>query len=93
MDKIKYSGDLNDLLIFTTKVEELYYISFKDNCYKLDKQIFFNSYNKAKSNLVKHLYHNFCQGHYWHKNKDNTFSKNMGWERNGGNVNMSKDEF
>ena len=94
MENIKYSGDLNDLVLFGAElIEDLYYITFQDKIYSLEDKKVFTSFNNAKQKLTKHLYRNFCQGHYWHENKNNTFSQNLGWMRNSGNVNKSDKEF
>jgi len=92
LDTMKYEGDINDLVFYTEPVN-FYYITFNDKCYKINDKITFESYQEAKENLIKYIYVNFCQGHYWHKNKDNTFSKNEGWLRNNGLVSKSQKEF
>lgn len=56
-------------------------------------RIIFNSEKRAKNALVDHIYGNYCQGHYWHKGKDNTFAHEGGWNRNGGDVAKSRKEF
>lgn len=96
---MKYEGDLQDLIQFgCEKIETLYVIKFQGmtiSCSgKNTKQtVLFSSAGRARRNLEDHIYCNFCQGHYWHKGKNNTFAKEKGWERNSGKVSSSEKEF
>lgn len=92
-----YTGNLKDLILHGSEsMEEYWFILFQGKPY-------FVSYTKgsglhrtealAKVALKKHIEAQFCQGHYLHKGKGNTFEQEGGWTRNNGNVNISRREF
>ncbi len=92
---MKYEGNLEDLVQFgiCEKITTRFVIKFQGVAYCIGKKELFSSEGYAKRALRDHIYGNFCQGHYWHNGKNNTFSKNKGWDRNGGVVSRSREEF
>lgn len=92
-DNLEFEGDLNDLVSLSTKISDLYCIMFNNECYQLNKNITYKTVKAAEHGLYNYIYQNFCTGHYWHKDKNNTFSKNLGWTRNNGVVDISIPEF
>ncbi|MEO6305110.1 MAG: hypothetical protein ABIP51_18270 [Bacteroidia bacterium] len=80
---MKYEGELEDLVKFTAEsMSEKWLILFQSTPYILSNKHTFKLKSGALTALRTHIYANFCQGHYWHKGKDNTFAKEKGWERN-----------
>ncbi len=92
---MKYEGDLKDLELFTKVIEinKFCFIYLNKKPIQLGNTAWFKSEVSAKSAIKSHLYANLCQGHYWHKGKNNTFSKEKGWERNNGSVIKTAKEF
>jgi hypothetical protein len=90
-----YFGNIEDLKSGASVVTELYVIKLGDSILDVGEKSrpVYDTLESAKRALTNHVYANFCQGHYWHKGKDNTFAKEMGWERNGGKVSKSSEEF
>lgn len=71
-------------LEYAEKISEIFVVMHEGEIVKLDKKISFNSYNKAKSELSKIIEANYHQGHYWHRKKNNVFTKEGGKMRLGG---------
>jgi hypothetical protein len=89
-----YEGDLQDLVAFTPSIDlnEYFVIKFQGQVVNGNKPLH-TSYGRAKASLRSDIFANFCQGHYWHRGKNNTFAKEKGWARNGGLVDKSRKEF
>jgi hypothetical protein len=66
------------------EVEEIYAVTYNDKILSLDGKTTFSKYAYAKNRLHNVLTSNYHQGHYWHKDKDNTFATEGGHMRNGG---------
>ena len=92
-----YEGDLQDLVAFAlTKIDEMYVVKFQGKVYSFGNDLrhaFHTSEGYAKKALRDHIFGNYCQGHYWHKGKKNTFAFEKGWSRNNGYVDQSRKEF
>lgn len=67
-----------------TDIENIYVVTYDSKVVSLEGKNTFTSAASAKNRLRKVLTANYQQGHYWHKDKDNTFSKEGGHMRNGG---------
>lgn len=65
-------------------VNDIYVVTHNDKIITIDDKSTFSSVSDAKRKLQKILTANYHQGHYWHKGKNNTFSKEGGHMRNGG---------
>jgi hypothetical protein len=95
---MEFIGDYNDLLFGCERVKDKYVIKFQGDILSFYieeyddegrnhfEQQFFDNYKKALKILEGHILSNFYEGHYWHASKNNTFSKEGGLLRNGGNV-------
>jgi len=81
---MKYTGDQEDLMFAGEYVKGFWFIKFKGKIIKLNNKVTYSTFNKAKAGLKTHIYQQFCQGHYWHKNKGNSFEKEGGFMRYGG---------
>lgn len=93
---MKYEGNLNDLIFAAKPVQQAFVVKFNNQVLDLfsNKGKFVHSTEGyAKKALRQYIYANFCQGHYWHKDKNNTFAKEKGWMRNNGKVGISAPEF
>lgn len=94
---MKYEGNKQDLVRFVAErlTGEFYIVKFENNSYDLSGKgkFIYTSIKKATKAIEFVIFCNFCQGHYWHKGKNNTFEKEQGWMRNSGKVETSKNEF
>ena len=90
---MEYEGPIEHLLMGGQEVPPMYIIKLNGKTIQIGKSPLYSSEGRAKGSLTKHIYCNFCQGHYWHKGKNNTFAKEEGWNRNGGVVAKSELEF
>lgn len=91
---MKYEGDIEDLVFAAFKIGDLFVVRFQGVPYAVNhKKIFYDSAKGAETALRHHIYCNFCQGHYWHLGKKNTFAKEKGWMRNNGKVADNAKEF
>lgn len=93
-----YDGNVSDLVEFGARpISDFWIIKLQGVAYCIGrdekKNSFHTSEGRAKFALTNHIYANFCQGHYWHKGKNNTFAIEKGWERNNGRVGPSSIEF
>lgn len=83
-----WEGDLKDLNFWSNPVNlHPWCIKFQNEYVILDtskSKGMYETKNKALSDLKRHLFKNFLQGHYWHKGKNNTFTKFKGLARNNG---------
>ena len=66
------------------EAQDIYVVTYNDKILSLDGKTTFSKYIYAKNNLQKVLTSNYHQGHYWHKDKNNTFAVEGGHMRNGG---------
>lgn len=83
----EWEGPLEDLVKFGCReVLEFWVVKLNGKTYEIGKKTLYESEGKAKGALKKHLYYNYCQGHYWHKGKNNTFAHEKGWMHNGGPI-------
>lgn len=91
---LKYVGPLEDLLFNAEKASsDFWIVTLNDIPYKLKDVVFHKTQKKAEDALKYHICTNFLQGHYWHKNKENTFAFEKGLLRNNGNVKKNREEF
>lgn len=93
-----YEGPLEDLIAFgAMTVTEKWIVKFQGKTlilgHSAKNDLIHNSEGFAKRALREHIEANYCQGHYWHKGKKNTFAKEMGWMRNNGNTGASRADF
>jgi hypothetical protein len=91
---MEWIGDINDLIKFGAELEpNTWCIKFNGVRVQLTKKELYKTTKIAERHLRDHIFVNFWQGHYWHKNLGNTFELNGGWTRNNGYVEKSKAEF
>lgn len=89
-----YTGDLNDLVKFVGEpIVSCWIILFQGVPYKFDKSQVHRTEGLAKACLKNAIHANFCQGHYWHENTNNTFAQEKGWMRNKGFTAGLEEEF
>jgi hypothetical protein len=97
-NKKPYEGNLEDLIQFgASRISEFFIVKFQGKTISIGNQpkkdTFHITEGYAKMALRNHIYNNFCQGHYWHKGKKNTFENEHGWMRNSGMVAKSQKDF
>lgn len=76
--------DFKDLRL--VDVQNAFVVTYEDKILTLDGKRMFSNFGSAKAALKAILIANYHQGHYWHKDKDNTFAEEGGQMRNGGKI-------
>lgn len=73
---------VSDLSINMVSLPEMWVILLDGKFFapQTSKHFAWTSEKKAIKAIEEHLFVNFCQGHYWHKNSGNTFEELGRWD-------------